>query len=64
MFALMDLIQLKMPPDKVTKMANAIEHHMLSGDAGPDTSEIEVILTWLRFRIRKWEADHPETLAS
>lgn len=60
----MDLMNLKVPPDKAVKMANAIESHMLSGDAQGDTEELEVILKWLRFRIAKWHQSHPDNQAA
>lgn len=60
----MDLIQLKIPPEKLAKMANAIETHIISGDAQEDAQDLQKILTWLRYRHSKWTAAHPDEPAA
>ena len=60
----MDLIQLKMPPDKAELVAGAIEtyiHDNPDDSAVPDLTEI---LAWLRYRISRWNARHPHTPAA
>lgn len=57
-------MQLKVPPDKAVRIADAVEHHILSGDAQDTAEELEVILTWLRHRIAKWNQAHPDTPAA
>ena len=55
----MDLMQFKMPPDKAGTMADAIESHIMSGDAQGQEAERQDILTWLRYRISRWNQNHP-----
>lgn len=52
----MDLMQLKVPADKARLIANAIEHHILSGDAQDTEQELSEILIWLRYRIQRFTA--------
>jgi len=54
-------MQLKMSPDKVTLMANAIENHIMAGDAQENTDALNEVLTWLRYRLSKWNTTHPDT---
>jgi hypothetical protein len=49
----MDELQLRMPVKDVTKVADAVESHLMAGDAGPNTEDLERILTWLRYRIAR-----------
>lgn len=59
----MDLMQLKAPPERVAKIADAIERDI---EANPDydrAKELTQVLTWLRHRLAKWEAQHPTTAA-
>lgn len=60
----MDLMQLKAPPDKVAKMADAVEFQIMSAPAGQDMTDLVEILTWLRFRLAKWAAEHPAAPAA
>lgn len=60
----MDLIQLKVPPDRAVLMANAIESHIISGDAQEDEKELQDILVWLRYRISRWSKTGPATPAA
>lgn len=59
----MALMQLKMPPERAALMANAIEHHIESGDAGETAAELEDILVWLRYRIARWNKHHTDPTA-
>ena len=57
----MDRIQLKMPPDKVAKMADAIERDLDINQAHEDAADLRGILTWLRYRLSRWNANRPTT---
>lgn len=60
----MDLLQLKIPPDKAVKMADAIESHVSSGNAGENGPELAEIVIWLRYRISRWYKHHPAAPAA
>lgn len=60
----MELIQLKMPPDKAAKMADAIERDLCRDNWDEDTTDLQETLTWLRYRLAKWHANHPATPAA
>lgn len=60
----MDLIQLKMPPERAVLMANAIESHIISGDAQENEAALQDILVWLRYRVSRWNKHHPATPAA
>lgn len=55
----MDLIQLKVPPDKAALMADAIERDIGATGDYRDTTELRKILVWLRYRVQRWEQNHP-----
>lgn len=55
----MELMNLRMPPDKATTMANAIERDLDINRVGPEADDLRVTLTWLRHRIARWNAEHP-----
>lgn len=50
----MDLIQLKMPPDRAAAVADAIERDMKARPDEATTAELEPTLAWLRFRVTKF----------
>lgn len=52
-------MHLKAPPDRVGLIADAIERDITAGFSGSDERQLTEILTWLRYRIAKWEAQHP-----
>ena len=52
----MELIVLKMPPDKVKLMADALQRDLNEHDLDPASSELAQILVWLRYRHGKWLA--------
>ncbi len=53
MVALMDELQLRMTIPKVTAMADAIESHIMAGDAEEQAPLLAEILTWLRYRLAR-----------
>lgn len=55
----MDLIQLKMPPDEVRRMANAIERDMEVNPSFQETEKLRKTLVWLRYRLSLWDTKHP-----
>ena len=59
----MDLLQLKMPADKVELLADALETHLNSGDAHEDAAELTTILTWLRYRLARSNRQPPAASA-
>ena len=60
----MELLHLKAPPDRVALMADAIERDINAGFAGPAERDLTEVLTWLRYRLAKWQAAHPDTPAT
>lgn len=60
----MELIFLKVPPERIELMANAIESHVMAGDAQHNTQQLNEIITYLRWRLAKWEAAHPSQTAA
>ena len=60
----MDLMQLKMPPERVAKVADAIETHIMSEDAQENAQELDQVLVWLRYRLSLWAAKHPDATAA
>lgn len=59
MLALMDLIQLKMPPERAALVAGAIERDLEINRGSEQATELRQVLTWLRYRIDRWAAHHP-----
>lgn len=55
----MDLIQLKMPPDKVGKMADALDAYIQQWPSYPESDDLKIITVWLRYRLNRWNANHP-----
>lgn len=52
----MDLIQLKVPPDRLEIMADAIERDLKSRPEDQSSKDLRDVLIWLRFRHAKWAA--------
>lgn len=55
----MDLIQLKMPPDRAVLIADAIEFCIDDGKYANRERELSEILVWLRYRVQRWNQSHP-----
>lgn len=55
----MDLIQLKMPPDQAALVADAIERDTEARPGQETSIELRKTLVWLRYRIQRWEGNHP-----
>lgn len=55
----MDLLQLKMPPDKAGKLADALDRYLQADVLQPDHDELNDILIWLRYRVARWNKNHP-----
>jgi len=60
----MDLIQLKMPPDKLAAVIGALERDTDTTDPNRDTTELQGILNWMRYRLDRWNTHHPATPAA
>lgn len=60
----MELLHLKAPPDRVALMADAIERDILRNSWDDDPRELQEVLTWLRYRLAKWKAAHPDSPAA
>ena len=53
----MDLIQLKMPPERAQLVADAIERDI---EARPDeqtSADLREVLIWLRYRVSRWNTN-------
>ena len=59
----MDLIQLKMPPEKLTVLIESVERDIGTTDPDRNTTELQSILNWLRYRRDRWNAHRPGTTA-
>lgn len=57
----MELLVLKMPPERVTQLADAIERDLEINRVGQDATDLRQTLAWLRYRISRWNAHHPST---
>lgn len=55
----MDLMQLKVPLEKAKLMADAIEYTFDVGGMRDNATELGQIVVWLRYRIQRWEQNHP-----
>jgi hypothetical protein len=60
----MDLIQLKMPPDQAALMADAIERDIEARPHEATSTELRKTLVWLRYRVQRWNNNHPTTPAA
>lgn len=54
----MEFMSLKAPPDRVRLIANAIEREMSLTDDLQQMRELREVLTWLNYRLAKWDAAH------
>lgn len=59
----MELIHLKAPPDRVRLIADVLEDYITDRPAYPKTAQLTEVLTWLRYRLARWEASHPRNPA-
>lgn len=50
----MELIALKMPPDRVVLMADAIERDLTAHPTDTEAEQLTEVLVWLRYRHSKW----------
>lgn len=64
MFDLMDLIQLKMPPDRARLMAKAIEKSAETSPDPQESKELSEIAVWLNYRVNRWYKHHPAAPAA
>jgi hypothetical protein len=55
----MELIQLKMPPDRVELLADMIERDIKDSEDREEVQALTQVLTWLRYRLARWQAAHP-----
>lgn len=55
----MDLMVLKIPPDKVAKVSSALENWADNNPGHQDTQDIDDTVTWLNYRLSKWYRNHP-----
>lgn len=55
----MDLIQLKVPPERAALIADVIEFAIDDGWRLDQERELRQILVWLRYRVQRWEQNHP-----
>lgn len=53
--AVMDLLQLKAPPDRVRAIANALERDLDINPVGREAAQLRETLTWLRYRLALWD---------
>lgn len=51
----MDMIQLKVPPDVLTMVADAIERDVAHTAPPADAAELIKFHTWLRYRLARWD---------
>jgi len=49
----MDELQLRMKVPKVELIADALESHVMTGDAQEHTAELTELVTYLRYRLAK-----------
>jgi hypothetical protein len=52
-------IVLKVPPERVELIANAIERDIEHNDDYLEIQELTQTLSWLRYRLNKWRARQP-----
>lgn len=55
----MDLLQLKMLPDRAALVADAIERDIEKNDDYLEIQQLTEVLAWLRYRVTKWVNEHP-----
>lgn len=55
----MDLMQLKVPPDRAALMADAVDEYIERHPDYPETAKMRDISAWLRYRISRWNANRP-----
>lgn len=57
----MELIVLKIPPDRLRMVADAIDRDIMRGPQDSEAADLHQVLVWLRYRYAKWHASHPAT---
>lgn len=57
-------MQLKAPPDRVALIADAIERDIEANPGYTETEKLTQVATWLRYRLAKWNAEHPDQPAA
>jgi hypothetical protein len=55
----MDLIQLKMPPERIALLAQSIQRDITASAPEDQVKELSQILAWLRYRHAKWQQAQP-----
>lgn len=60
----MDLMQLKMPPERAALLTESLQRDIANGAPESQVQELSQILTWLRYRIDRWNVRHPATPAA
>lgn len=56
----MDLMQLKMPPDRAKLVADAIERDLKTNHNHEEVDQLRQTLAWLRYRLARWENRQPD----
>ena len=60
----MDLIQLKMPPERAQLVAEAIARDIKANPGTEDSRALQEVLVWLVYRVQRWRQHHPTTPAA
>lgn len=60
----MNLIQLKMPPDKARRLADILKEYIDANELAPDYRDLYATWSWLNNRVIQWHARHPDTPAA
>jgi hypothetical protein len=60
----MDLIGLKVPPERLALMIDAVDHYQKHGDWTGDGKDLDQVITWLRYRYSRWAARQATTPAA
>lgn len=55
----MDLIQLKMPPERAALLAESLQRDIANTAPESQIKELSQILVWLRYRVQRWQSNHP-----
>lgn len=53
-----------MPPDKLAAVIRALERDIDTADPARDTTELQGILNWMRYRLTRWLANRPDIPAA
>lgn len=55
----MELIQLKMPPERLKMIVKVIERDLIDHPADEDRQSLMDILVWMRYRLSRYGKNHP-----